>query len=780
MCNYNMYSSISGQLYSTLTLLLLIGPLVSCQLQQTAAGSGERGTEERDLQEIHFLVLLSFKIPGSQEQPLWDDGPNLLPVAELAVEQINQRKDILRDYTISLHVANSACDLTTHTVVNFVKSFFHSGVHFAGIVGPTCSDATELVSAITGESDTSILNFHIASSPQLSNRIRHGYSFGTAVSTHSIVGLFLHLMKQNDWRSVAVLYEESKVVYKTAYSLLVDELPQVFSQGKIVFSVPISATYLPLSLISSHHVRVIVVLSSADLMRRVLCLISKVFPQLRFPAYQFVTTALNFYYPMNFTFNNRRYVCSVKETAQAMEGFLFGIRDLLVDNSTVLVSGTTYKEYIEKYQDKANRNNVSTTAYANVMYDAIWSLALALNISIPKLNSIGLNLSDYTYGHQDATNIIRNEVVRLKFHGASGNISFNNKTGYTSSTVTLYQFIDNANLIIGYYSNSELKELEIIGSPKFVENTFKSEELLVHPALAALFLILTTVALILITTAHILTLVYHNYISIRASSYRLGQLSFIGCYILTIFTVSFTVQNAIPTTSVNTTSLCVIQAWCLPLGFTLLLGTVSAKTWMLYQIFVHLKKPGKFLTDWMLIVVVLALAGVDIVLCTVWTAAFRFTTPHHAHEMITGSNEIKVKVKCDSDSYFVWFGILTAYQGLIMFTALTLALLTRKIRHTSFRTNAVTRLVYFLTITLLLGVPMYYVLLGTHVSEVNGAYAVLSLTITVVLYLCFVFLFFPPILSLLREKLFHRVPGLKMFSKSSSNASRPSIIHHQP
>ena len=413
--------------------------------------------------------MLSFKIPGSQEQPLWDDGPNLLPAAELAVEQINQRKDILCDYTISLLVANSACNLTTHTVVNFVKSFFHSGVHFAGIVGPACSDAIELVSAITGESDVSILNFHTASSPRLSNRMRHGYSFGTAGSSHTFVGLLLHLMKRNDWRSVAVLYEESKIFYKTAYSLLVDELPQFFSQGNIVLSVPISAIHLPLSSISSHHVRIIVVLSSADLMRRVLCLINKVYPQLRFPAYQFVFTPALIYhlhYPMNFTLNNHHYVCSVKETTQAMEGFLFSHTKLdLVDNSTVLVSGTTYKEYFEKYQEKANRYT-PRTIWANPAYDAIWSLALALNISIPKLNSIGLNLSDYTYGHQDATNIIRDEVVRLKFHGASGNISFDNKTGYTSSTVALHQLIDNASLIIGYYSNSELK---IIGSPKFVE-----------------------------------------------------------------------------------------------------------------------------------------------------------------------------------------------------------------------------------------------------------------------------------------------------------------------
>ena len=772
-----MLYSICGQIHPsrTLAILLLLGSLhmVSCQL-----GFGG-DAELKALKEINLLVLLPFQIPGSQQQPSYTDGPILLPGAELAVEQINQREDLLPGYYMSITVANSACNLNSHTIVNFVEPFFHSGVSFAGILGPACSDAAEVVSAITGESGVSILNFHIVSSPQLSNRKRYGYSFGTVGSSRVYVGLFLQLMKQNDWQSVAIFYEESKIFYATAYSLLVEELPRVFPQGNIIFSSDVSDTYLPLSLISNHHVRVILVLSTSDLTHRMLCLISRVYPQFKFPAYQFVfMEARTFYFhnPVNFTFNNRDYACSVKEITQIMEGFLFShIKLDLVNTSTDLVSGMTYEEYYEKYQEKVGKSveNGVTTEWANPTYDGVWSLALALNHSIPKLNAIGLNLSDYTYGQRDATNIIRDEVVRLKFQGASGIISFDNETGYTSAMVDLHQPVDNVSLIAGYYSQEDGK-LEIVGSPKFVKNRFESEELLVHPALAAVFLLLTAVALVLIITAHVLTLIYRNFKAIRASSYRLGQLAFIGCYILTMSTVSFTVQKAGPTSLVDTTSLCVIQVWFLPLSITLILGTVTAKTWRLYRIFVHLKKPGKLLTDWMLIVIVLALAGVDIVVCIIWTTVFQITTL--SRETIRESNEMEVRVECHSDYYFVWFGVLAAYQGLIMLTAFTLALLTKSIHYKSFKTKAVTLLVYFLTVTLLLGIPIYIILQGTNTSGVNAEYAVLSLTLNAVLYLCLGFLFFPPILSLLREKLIHRLPVVKRFSKTTTESYTPSVF----
>ena len=448
-----------------------------------------------------------------------------------------------------------------------------------------------------------------------------------------------------------------------------------------------------------------------------------------------------------------------------MDGFLMTHLILEANNSTEIVSGGTYGEYFQQYKAKANG---STTEWANPVYDGVWSLALALNNSIPRLKEIGVDLHDYTYGQQEATNIIQEEVVKLRFEGASGHISFNKNNGYTTASVSLDQVVKNNSVPIGNYSEDR-EELLIVGDATFVESSFESKELVVHPALAGLFLLIATVALVVIISVHILTLVYNKFSSVRASSYRLGQLAFIGCYIIVLCSVCFTAQKLAPSTSVHTASLCVIQAWSLPLGLTLILGTVTAKTWRLYHIFIQFKKPGNLLQDEILIIAVVSLAAVDVILCLVWTKTSEFTISNL--ERTTEDNIIEVKVECYSEHYYSWFGALILYQGLIMATALLLALLTKNIRSERFKTKSVIALVYSLTITLCLGFPLYYSLNATQIYVVNAQYAVLSLTYLAVVYLCFFFMFLPPILPLLKMKLFHKFHGPKNFSKNKSTKS---------
>ena len=727
--------------------------------------SSESGVKESEINVINFLALLPYEIQGSSEQPWLKQGPMLQPGAELAVEQINQREDLLVGYSVNLTVANSACNIKVHTIINFVTALFYSGVKFAGIVGPVCSDAVKLISPITRQEGVSLLNFHAGSSQQFTDRNRYRYAFSTVSSTNPFIELFLHLMKDNEWESVAVLYEQQATVYLNAYDLLVEKLPHIYPEGKIIFSAPVSEESLPLSSIIRQHLRVVILITTPNIAHKILCLIQTRYPELTFPAYQFILFGGYYYRSVSFTLSNQHYKCSAAEIGRVMDRFLLTGLKLDVANSTELVSGVTYAENFQEYEERANG---SITLRANALYDGVWSLALALNNSIPRLNEIGLDLVDYTYGHREATDIIRDEVLKLHFQGASGHISFSKDTGFTTSSVPLHQMIDNTSVPIGNY-NEETEELVIFGDGVFVESTFESMELVVHPALASLFLLIAVLALVLIISTHVATLVFSSFPAIRASSYHLGQLAFIGCYLIVLCFLCFTIREVATSTSVSITSLCVIPAWCLPLGLTLILGTLTAKTWRLYRIFVHLKKPGKVPGDKVLVTAVLLLACFDIVFCSIWSARFPFATL--CHETVTDDNTIEVRVECYSEYYYAWFGALTLYQGLIMASALVLALLTKNIRHKSFKTKSVTLLVYSLTITLSLGFPLYLILNASRVSGVNVEYVVLSLTYLAVVCLCFVFLFFPPILSLLREKLLHKIRVLR---KYSTNVSRKS------
>ena len=380
-----------------------------------------------------------------------------------------------------------------------------------------------------------------------------------------------------------------------------EEITHEFPQGSISLSVPISEVNMPLSSITDHHLRVIFVLSAPDLASKILCLITRDYPQLTYPTYQFVFMGVFNFLPANFTLNKRHYACSMREITQVMKGFLYTHLQLrTVKNLTELVSGITFATYFEHYDERLNG---STTIWANPTYDAVWSLALALNSSIPKLSDINISLSEYSYSMQEATDIIRDEVVNLSFQGASGYISFKNETGYTSTSVDLYQQFDNVSVLVATYSEHE-GSLMFLRDGEFVESSFESVEVLVHPALASLCLLLGAVAFILIITTHILILIYHNFPAIGASSYRIGQLAFTGCYVIVVCFICLTVQKTASMSTIDIPSLCAIQVWCIPFGLTLILGTVTAKTWRLYRIFVHLKKPGMLLSDQLLIVAV--------------------------------------------------------------------------------------------------------------------------------------------------------------------------------
>ena len=187
----------------------------------------------------------------------------------------------------------------------------------------------------------------------------------------------------------------------------------------------------------------------------------------------------------------------------------------------------------------------------------------------------------------------------------------------------------------------------------------------------------------------------------------------------------------------------------------------------LYYIFMHLRTLGKLLNDWVLIGVVILLAAIDVVLCSIWTAGFMFSTVEH--KAITERNTVEVRVTCHSEAYH---GVLTLYQGMMTFSALVLALLTKNIRHMSFKTKSVTFFVYSLTLALCLGCPLYFIISGTGAAGVDVEYSILSLTYNALLYLCFALLFFPPILTLLKSKLSHQeLPAMARFAKESKLSS---------
>ena len=104
-------------------LLLLFLHLLLCTFSTGLNGSNE------ERQTLYILAMVPFPDP---EKPAWAK-PNygaahsLLPAAQLAVDQINNRSDVLQDYNLELLEGDSGCNVVTTTYVSQVEQILYSG-----------------------------------------------------------------------------------------------------------------------------------------------------------------------------------------------------------------------------------------------------------------------------------------------------------------------------------------------------------------------------------------------------------------------------------------------------------------------------------------------------------------------------------------------------------------------------------------------------------------------------------------------------------------------------
>jgi len=80
-------------------------------------------------------------------------------------------------------------------------------------------------------------------------------------------------------------------------------------------------------------------------------------------------------------------------------------------------------QFTEDLQDKSADNftaNFYLSSTAGYIYDAMWTIALALNSSILILEDRGLGtLEDFTYDSVEMANVFTEAVATLSFEGAS-------------------------------------------------------------------------------------------------------------------------------------------------------------------------------------------------------------------------------------------------------------------------------------------------------------------------------------------------------------------------
>ena len=715
---------------------------------------------------LYFLAMLPYRIPefSPDHQPAFLDGPSLAPAVYLAVDQINNRTDVLGRYKIELIESNGGCDFDSVSIISFVSNVLHGDKQIVGIVGPTCTDGVRALSTLTHREEVSLTHIHIASSPLFLDR-NHSHHQNTFATTYTnvreAIGIsFVGIVKENGWSRFGIFREENLQIVLEEFMTGIDDYAH-----NVTFSVDVTSTntQIPIDEPRNMLTRVILAFTSPDTSRVLACLAFH--NNITYPTYQWIFYANYTYEEITVLQEGVRYSCEGDQLK--LEGSVI-IECKLTPNEpyTHTVSGLNYFEYLdaymaysEWYNDEYGYNE-TVAAWANPVYDATWALALALNNSETELEKQNLSLSNYRYGHEEITRVIREEMFQLRFQGTTGQVHFERDGGFNDQPPTLDIFqveqrkINHVKLFINH---------TLVGTndATFISDMFPEEEKSIHIILAFVFSEFAAVALMMTILAHVLNTRCRHKRSVKASSPRVNHFAFIGCYLLIAAIITQTLNMATPLNEAVERAFCNSVPWLYNIGLVLVLATVCVKTWRLYAIFSisDLQKPRIFSNeliakDKFIMVVVAGLSAVPVILCLFWSIYDPFEVNYRMNIQYSNGDAENIHIEkfCDSRWGVYWKVSLITYDIFLIGASVILALSTqRKHNMELFNTRNVAILAYLLALTMGLCVPTSIIAMQLELS-ISVQYSVLAVWLEAVVYLCIICLFVPPLLPVLKEQ----------------------------
>ena len=721
-------------------ILLLL--LIFAGRDGVSAQSGKNHT-------LYLLSLLAYPNNNTSLEPSISDGYDIIPGAHLAVSDINNRSDVLTDYRLELLTAADGCNVNWIAVVNLIDYLYYKeGKQIVGIVGPECSDSTKVVASITGRPEIALLNVHLGSAPELADRTLYPFSYGIRPPTSADVDAVIALFKYNKWTRAAVLYNSEMLVDYNSFLLFQEKIK---GTANLTYTSSVSTTQLPLEQLRRSYVRVIVSFLRDETLKRVLCL--AYFKDMTYPRNQWILFEPYDSSSVSFWYEGNQYECSSEQMIKTLsQSIIINVKTTDGDTSPIShIDAEIIDDACHGYPD------------CYVLFDAVWAIALALNNSIEPLRASGLSLSNYVYGKLDYTQIVKEQMNILSFNGQWGAVQFNSSTGFILNITSTFYDIDT--YLIGTFSFPN-GVLDIDSGSDFVSTTFDEKLVLVSTPLAVVIIIVEVVAAVLVILVHILNSVYSHRKTIKLSSRRLNHFAYIGCYIILIGTLLYTIMETFNINQQAKDVLCNAFPWTLIIGLTLVFGTVLTKAWRLYHIFKSAQKNKKSsklaIGDRSLITMIVILVSLSAVLCLAWTLYDPLVRKSSTTLAPEGDDLIIfLKESCSCTYEVAWVVVGMVYEGILIISTVILAFLSRNISIKELQSTSTILMAYLLTLTTIVGGTIYYIT-KTIGAETDVPYAILCFSLMIIVYLCIMLLFLPPVLPVMKEwPVVKKWPGLK-------------------
>ena len=707
------------------------------------------------------LRLLSFlsrpAADGTLLSPSHEGVPSLLPALELAVDQVNDRQDMLDGYQLeAVAVWESGCINTVATThLDFVREVFgnRSSGDVVGIVSAACPESVLPIAKLASRTQIALVNIHQATSYSFEvTPLKYSFSILSPVS--DLLTTVLAFIRHAGWRKISVLYEVNHSFFNGLYREFAARIQaenlelELDTRGLA----DVSDIENALSAIQSSGYRIILTFISERYALEAMCLSNR--DRLTFPNYQWTIVAAD------------QYLCHWDLLDNHIESKVcdFNLRGIFLINHRT--KSHTYSDMpsTQQYNSPGVHNSTVNNApyrseYGTLLYDSVWALALALNNCISQINERGLSLARYRYGMPDISSIVEKELSKLKFDGLSGNVNFMGSR-FSKRSVEVCQIVsDNGQDVVLFaeYVTNNFSVLSIPAHLEIIKDSFPKSTDTIRPAVSAVFFLLVFIHFVLLVSIHIVTLVFRNKKSVKASSNGMNQLVFAGNYLLlcAIFLNNFLAAavNHIGNESVG--RLCqATWPWTLSIGSTLVVGSISLKTWRIYRIFIHYRHPGKLLSDKALTLFLSLLIAIDVFLATIWTATDPISVRVVSEKVLDedGNVFLQQSTMCFSESISIWLPLIMSYKIILIATLLTLSILTRKITTEHFTTQKLRIISYTFAFTIGCGFTLYFLFFFMNVDEIID-YTILNVVIHSLVLQSIVLVLIPPLIPVIKEKL---------------------------
>ncbi|XP_024917316.1 gamma-aminobutyric acid type B receptor subunit 1 [Cynoglossus semilaevis] len=680
----------------------------------------------------------------------WPGGQACMPSAQMALDLVNNRSDILPDYELELIHYDSMCDPGEATKLLYDLLYTEP---IKIVLMPGCSGVSTLVAEAARMWNLIVLSYG-SSSPALSNRQR----FPTFFRTHPSATLHnptrVQLFQRWKWTRIATIQQTTEVFTST-----LDDLEQRVKEAGIEISVRQSFLTDPAVAVKNlkrQDARIIVGLFYETEARKVFC---EVFKE-KLYGKKYVWFLIGWYADNWFKIKDPAINCTIENMTEAVEGHVTTEIVMLNPETVRGVSNMTSQEFLSALMSRLGGMNPEETGgfqEAPLAYDAVWALALALNKTVAPLKAKGRHLEDFNYNNNDITSEIYRALNTSSFEGVS--VSKKRPPFKPPFTYLEYHYLSclltkgGSYKKIGYYDSSQ-KNLSWFGNDVWIgagppadrtvvieEYRFLSQKLF---AAVSVFAGLGILLGIICLTFNIYN---GNVRYIQNSQPYLNNMTAVGCMmaLAAVFTLgidghhvhraSFPVVCQVGARMYKHT-----HTYCKPL----LAGLTNQDRREDFS-GRKLEIRNQHLEPWKLYVTVGILLAVDFLSLLVWQTVdpLHITVEKFTKEAPKEDLDVLIQPlleHCNSEKMNTWLGVVYGYKGLLLLLGIFLAYETKSVSTEKINDHrAVGMAIYNVAVLCLITAPVTMILS----SQQDASFAFASLAIVFSAYITLVVLFVP-------------------------------------